>query len=424
MIALELSGWQIHLVDDVPQQTAALRNLFIASLFIFAMYRFAKTYHAQQYSLIQQVQKQTDFMSHMSHQIRNPLQGIQGSIEIALSNSDKETRLNMLKRSLSSAKRLKELVDDMLNLDKLASGNFSCVYSDFALPRLIADVIDRYLNQADMKHISLTYEIAPLVPKYVHGPFNEINLILENLLSNAIKYTHAGRITLTVSYQRNALCLTLHDTGIGISASDQQRIFDKFTQVDNHIKKEAVGSGLGLPLVKELVTKLGGDIELQSKIDIGSTFIIDIPIAPATQPDEPEHPHDGRDNETVDFSDQRVLIVDDEEINRLILENFLTQCNMQCTLAHHGQEALTLLQHQDFDVIISDISMPIMSGLDFIRQYRQQYGTEIPVIALTGNMLPKQVAEYQQLGFDFVLGKPVDQQSLVAALQQLKIHLS
>lgn len=253
------------------------------------------------------------------------------------------------------------------------------------------------------------------MPPELLGDELRIGQVINNILNNAIKFTERGAITLQADYDNNQLKIVISDSGIGMDKKAMILLFDRFTQADTSITKKYAGTGLGMAISKELVTLMGGTIDVSSTPNQGTTFSVFLPLKGRQQHIVKES------NQSINpllFKELRILFVDDAETNILVGKVYLAKYFTSIETALSAQEALDKIKQQDFDLLITDIGMPIMSGEDLFATVKSQL-PDLPVIALTGNAREADKEKYLNLGFDGVATKPLQIEELVSLIQRI-----
>jgi len=350
------------------------------------------------------------FIANMSHELRTPLNGILGYTQILTHDStltDKQKEgLQIIHRS---GTHLLMLINDILDLSKIEADKLELRPKDFRLPEFLKDIVDLFRMRAKQKDIEFVYEQATQLPAAVHADEKRLRQVLLNLLSNAIKFTQQGRVSFKVSPTSSQIDFSVTDSGEGIAAENLETIFLPFQQVGAQNYQE--GTGLGLPISKRLVKMMGGELQLESVLGSGSRFWFKIPlpeskaIVPQSLPPAPT---------IIGFKTTtnqvfRILVVDDKWENRLVLTNLLTPLGFEVLEASDGQDALTKAEQFDPDIIIMDIKMPVMDGLECTRRLRQNAQFEKTVIiALSATVFGLQRKQCFELGCNAFLEKPIN----------------
>ena len=372
----------------------------------------------------------TQFLATMSHEIRTPMNGILGMAELALATSLTPLQQDYLRTVKQSGHALLRLLNDILDFSKIEAGRLDLEEVDFDLPATVDDAVRLLACDAQRKGLELTYRIDRRLPRDMRGDPGRLRQVLVNLIGNALKFTTAGAVFLDVRLERTAdQCLTVHfvvrDTGIGIPAAQQELIFERFRQADGSTTRRYGGSGLGLAISAQLVALMGGRIWVESEVGIGSEFhfTADFPLC-LTEPSGTSAPLDaipdddraGRvPSEAVLASDcavhpLRILLAEDGPINQAVAVGLLEMRGHQVVVADNGKEALDRLATEAFDVVLMDLEMPLMDGMEATRRIRQQEqvsGEHLPIIAMTAHALNQFRDDCRQAGMDGYLTKPI-----------------
>jgi len=372
-------------------------------------------------------QAKSAFLSNMSHEIRTPMTAILGFTEVLKrgaerSDSDRQKYLNTIS---NSGQHLLELINDVLDLSKVESGVID-VEKIATKPANIAFEVSEVLRvKATEKGIKLNVIVDTEFPVSMIGDPSRLRQIVTNLVGNAIKFTDEGAVSIHVAMDTASqrLMLTVVDTGIGMDADQQARIFEAFSQADASITRRFGGTGLGLSISRKLAQALGGDITVSSEPGKGSAFSLNLPAGDLSEvefltPAQVEATFEELEihaAEMWEFPPSEVLVADDAEENRELLSLLLSDLGISVTLAANGQEALDRIAEKTFDAVLMDIQMPVLDGFQAIAQLRKQ-GSSLPVVALTANAMKGFEHRLLEAGFTHYQSKPIDLDRLTELL--------
>ena len=370
----------------------------------------------------------SQFLANMSHEIRTPLNGVIGVAQ-ALSRTqlDRDQR-EMLDLIESSGHTLQTLLSDILDLARVESGRLEIMAEPFDLDRAIREAAQLYAATARDKGLQFFVEVAPEARGWVRGDVVRLKQILTNLVSNAVKFTSSGFISLTVAPGpdrdgRATLRFSVEDTGIGFDSAVRERLFGRFEQADGAITRKFGGSGLGLSICKQLAGMMEGELDCESEPGGGSAFFLTLPFVPVAAPAAVEDHAAARLGDVIPTL--RVLLADDHATNRKVVELILAQAPVELTAVENGAQALDAYRGGDFDLVLMDMQMPVMDGLEAIREIRQHeavLGREAtPIIMLTANALPEHVASGVAAGADRHLSKPFNAADLLGLVMDVAV---
>ena len=362
------------------------------------------------------------FLSVMSHEIRNPLNAVIGMTHLLLENDPKPSQLEDLKILKFSGENLIHIINDVLDLTKIETGNLELEHIPFSLKTLTHDILTSLQINGNKNNNKLDLQFDDRVPESLLGDKTRLYQIFMNLLSNAVKFTQNGTVTLKVALEESTassvrLNFAVQDTGIGIPEDKQAYIFESFTQARTDISRKYGGTGLGLAITKKLLKLFKSDIQVQSREGEGTTFYFSIDFEKINQNDidtELKHQADA-------FSGKKVLIVDDNEINILIVKRILTNWGLENDVAANGEEAISKVMHNNYDIILMDINMPGLDGFEttsIIRDLEGAYYKEVPVIALTASTQYHDSSKITASGMNGYLLKPFNQEKVRTVLSE------
>lgn len=368
-------------------------------------------------------QAKSRFLANMSHEIRTPLNGLFGMLQYLQLTPLQAEQRECIDVALASGKGLLNLLNDILDLSRIEEGKFLLSKEPFDPSRIVRDVAIIFQANAQSKNIHLNLELHDDMPVLI-GDAGRLRQILFNLVGNAVKFTEQGQITIKGEIQsveagagRHVLSLVVNDTGIGIPKEDLERIFEPFAQVDETHTRKYGGSGLGLGIVKRLVELMGGQVGVESELGRGTLVSIQIPVQCAEGQSREPTPEDSI-SETIAVRPLKVLLAEDDRVNRLMLEKLLSKLGHHVITVFDGYQCLQVLDQQDFDLIMMDIQMPNMDGIQATRKIRERNDQKqsIPIIAITAHAMKGDSEKFILSGMDECLNKPVSLSDIKKAL--------
>jgi len=357
----------------------------------------------------------SDFLANMSHEIRTPIGIIQGYADLFCSSSDLSDKQrqwsSMIRRN---ARQLNAVIGEVLDISKIEADKLDIETIPFSLDELLQDVQAMSAFKAEKARIRLEFVVRPL-PRFIESDPTRIKQILINLIGNAIKFTRAGCVRVEVSKRQRRLQVLISDTGIGIPATHQARIFEPFHQADCSTKRNFGGTGLGLSISKRLANALGGDVQLmKSEMGVGSVFMITIPFELASTPVPPRD----LSEEIEDLGGLHVLLVEDSIDNQELISLLLSDAGALVDVADGALKGIQLAMKNKYDVILMDIQMPDLDGHEAVARLRAD-GYHRPIAALTANAFRSEKEQSLRHGFDDYLTKPIDIPLLIRAVKRL-----
>ncbi len=364
-------------------------------------------------------QAKTDFLSSMSHEIRTPLNAIVGlSNEIAENKDATGTLKSDAEDIVSASQTLLEIVGNIIDISKIESQKIVISTVDYKFEEIVDEVIK--VNNFRIKHKKVEFVSEfKNIPEYFSGDRQHLKQIINNLVSNAFKYTEEGKVNLSASYEKNKELLTIivEDTGKGIKSENIKRLFNKFDRLDAEKNSTIEGTGLGLTILKQLVELLGGQVIVESEFGKGSKFTILLKqkISNYKEPEEKV-----LENIDKDLSKVKILVIDDNLLNLKVAERLINSLTQKIDTITSGQEAIEKLKvKNNYDIILLDIMMPEMDGVETLKELKKIEGFNTPVIALTADALAGAKEKYMKEGFDDYISKPFNKEQIKEILNEI-----
>ncbi len=365
----------------------------------------------------------SDFLSNMSHEIRTPLNSVIGLSHILLENHPREDQKEQLSVLLFSANNLLNIVNDILDYNKIEAGKINFEYIDMDLVKVFQDLLAGLKTIADEKGIELILEKDPAFTSRIISDPTRISQVVGNLLQNAIKFTRKGHVKLVIkqeklSKQHVTLTIRVEDTGIGIAAEKQKLIFDRFTQADTSTSRSFGGTGLGLSICKKILDLQGSQLQLRSESGTGSVFFFTqtFPVSQAfnfNQEEQVVEIEKGRP-----LSGVWMLMAEDNELNVLVAKTFLEKWGAHIDVAVNGEEAVKKLDLQKHKLVLMDMHMPVMDGYEAMQRIRKELKMiDLPIIALTAKAMAGDRDKCIQAGASDYITKPVDMPKLLSLMR-------
>ncbi len=365
----------------------------------------------------------TEFLSNMSHEIRTPLNAIVGFSECMIDSKDLKETKTFAKDIVDASNNLLEIVNGILDISKIEANKMEIIPKEYN-PREVFNSLSKLVKpRIGEKPVDFKMYMSPDIPGILKGDVSKVKQIVLNILTNAAKYTDKGEIIFNINCINRTdtktclLYISVKDTGRGIKKDDVEKLFNKFERLEEDRNTTTEGTGLGLAITKSLTEMLGGRINVFSKYGEGSTFRVyieqeiismDIPEGNSEEIEIDYNAHKGK----------RILIVDDSKINLKVAQQILKPYNLNIVTAESGFEALDLAQNQTFDLILMDIMMPKMNGVETLRRLKEMSGFDVPVVALTADAIEGTDEKYINAGFNDYLSKPIDRYLLNKVLNK------
>lgn len=369
-------------------------------------------------------QAKTEFLAVMSHEIRTPMNGVLGMASALRKTSLDPDQIEMVDTISDSGDMLMSVLNGILDMSKVEAGRLELENIPFPLGDMVRTTSALFAESAAKKQIDLFLTIDPQIDRWYMGDPTRLRQVIQNLISNALKFTETGsveigldRLSTEGGYDR--INIFIRDTGIGLSQDAKGKLFQKFTQADSSTTRKYGGTGLGLSLCRELVRLMGSDITVESVEGEGSIFAFAIDLQMA---DEVCTASDKDEISTIeDQSTLRILAADDNATNRLVLKTIFQQMGLDPVLVENGQAAVEACMVQAFDIILMDVHMPVMDGITATQHIRANGGPNagLPIIALTADVMPEQIARCKAAGMNAHVAKPIHAGTLLRSIQNL-----
>ncbi|MBQ8786690.1 MAG: response regulator [Oscillospiraceae bacterium] len=362
------------------------------------------------------------FLAHMSHEIRTPINAVIGMNEMILRESKDNDILRYASETKNAADSLLGIINDILDIAKIEAGKITPIYVEYKPAKLIVEIYNMIRFKAEDKGLEFNVVADENIPCRLKGDDIRLKQIVVNLLTNAVKYTHKGSVTLEIKYMGNGiLYFSVKDTGIGIKEEDIEQLFEAFARMDEGTNRKIEGTGLGLAITSSLLNMFGSKLDVASQYGVGSFFAFEI-----SQEVINPTPMGKLDLHNIEYEHKtytatftapsaKVLVVDDNEMNRKVFKNLLKKTRIDISEAASGMECVEKIKQVRYDIIFMDHMMPVMDGIQTLERVRNEEASickDVPVIALTANALAGARDFYLEAGFDGFLSKPINPKKL------------
>lgn len=376
-------------------------------------------------------QAKTDFLANMSHELRTPINTMVGLADILAESKLSDEQKQFVEVFQKAGQNLTNLVNDILDLSKVEAGKLKIKRESFSLEELFANISLLFSGSAAKKQLQMEFKLSSELPKYLVGDSERISQVLLNFISNAIKFTEKGKITVTALKmkslsEKEMIYFSVEDTGMGIREDQMEILFGRYQQVETPSTRKIHGTGLGLAISKKLVEGMQGEIGCESKYAVGSKFFFTLPLEEGSvQISSPLSSDENTSTGKIlnsNFSERKILLVDDAEDNRLLIKVYLKYFPLNIIECQNGQEAVEKFINEQFDIVLLDLRMPVMNGYEAVRLMREwetkNNRRRTPIFALSADSMPELIEQSLTAGCDGHLSKPIRKNVLLDMLKE------
>ena len=357
------------------------------------------------------------FLAMMSHELRTPMNGVLGLAHALRGTTLDRQQSGYLEMIEQSGHGLMTILNDILDLSKVEAGKLELEAASFDIRKSAAQIVLVWAETARLKGVDLRLEVDPATPAWLVGDDTRVRQILRNLVSNALKFTDVGHVAIRIAPTADGVVMAVSDTGVGMTPEQGARLFTPFAQGDRSTARRFGGTGLGLAICRQMAELMDGEISVESTPGQGSTFTVRLTLSAAVAPE------DAIDAEPdLDLVGARVLVVDDNAVNQMVARAILEAVGVSVATAADGHTALARLRVEDFDVVLMDVHMPVMDGVEAVRRIRAGEGgrVDLPVVALTADAMIGDAERLLSQGFDDAHPKPIQPAGLLATVAALR----